>query len=232
MIRCLIIRGVLTPLDLEIADPGNVTWNSSGYLTVNSSTIMSSGVAASKIIDASVATNELSVEAWIAPANTTQSGPARIVTLSPNTSERNFTLGQNGDQYIFRLRTTTNGTQGTDTVVTTASGTVTTNLTHVVFTRDALGDAKIYLNGEIAADSGVVGNLSNWDSSYELSLANEFTLNRTWLGEIYLVAVYNRALGQTEITRNYNAEISIRCCLPEHPPGMVPLFLVEIRYKM
>jgi glycopeptide antibiotics resistance protein len=37
-------------------------------------------------------------------------------------------------------------------------------------------------------------NFRTWDSSLPLQIANEATLDRPWLGRIYLVAVYNRAL--------------------------------------
>jgi hypothetical protein len=49
-------------------------------------------------------TGSFTIEAWITPANTNLKGPARIVTLSRNGSERNFTLGQEGSKYDVRCR--------------------------------------------------------------------------------------------------------------------------------
>jgi hypothetical protein len=50
--------------------------------------------------------NEITIEAWVMPADDIQDGPARIVSLSADTGNRNFTLGQTTDYYDARLRTT------------------------------------------------------------------------------------------------------------------------------
>jgi hypothetical protein len=44
------------------------------------------------------ASNALTLEAWFKPANTTQAGPARIVSLSQDLNLRNLTLGQESVQ--------------------------------------------------------------------------------------------------------------------------------------
>lgn len=41
------------------------------------------------------------------------SGPARMISLSDGTSDRNWTLGQQGDKLVLRLRTTETGPYGT-----------------------------------------------------------------------------------------------------------------------
>jgi hypothetical protein len=46
-------------------------------------------------------------------AGADQSGPARIVSLSESTSERNLTLGQQGDDLVIRLRNPMTGLNGT-----------------------------------------------------------------------------------------------------------------------
>lgn len=45
-------------------------------------------------------------------------------------------------------------------------------------------------------------NFRNWDPDFTLQIANEATLNKPWLGEIYLAAVYSRALSPDEIARH------------------------------
>ena len=197
------ISGVGVPLNLTIADPENTTWVTGG-LSINSSTIIPSGVAATKIIDACMASNAITVEAWIKPANSTQGGPARIVTLSLDSSNGNFTLGQQQTQYHMRLRTEATTPVGIPSLVTPI-GQATTDLTHVAFTRDAAGNRKIYINKTEVIGNIWGGDFSNWDTNYEFALANELAIeiDRTWLGEIYLVAVYERALSPTEIEQNY-----------------------------
>ncbi len=57
-------------------------------------------------------TSEFSLIATVASAEPMQSGPARIVSLSNGTSERNFTIGQQDDDLIIRLRTPISGVNG------------------------------------------------------------------------------------------------------------------------
>jgi hypothetical protein len=154
-----------------------------------------------KVINASQDTNEITIEVWIKPASVTQDGPARIVTLSVDPFNRNFTLGQGlgGSQpstlYDTRLRTTTTDNNGRPSL-TTPDGSLATGLTHVVYTRDASGMAKIYVNGVEQVSGSIGGDFSNWDGDFRLALANELTEDRPWLGEFHLVAIFNRALSQ------------------------------------
>ena len=48
------------------------------------------------------------------------------------------------------------------------------------------------------------GLFTNWDDLV-LSLANEPSEDRPWVGELYLVAIYDRALEQTEVAANFQA---------------------------
>jgi hypothetical protein len=201
------VSGESPPLNLTIEDPGRTSWLPAGGLAVNASTIIQSADAATKVIEACQATNEISIEAWITPANTTQSGPARIVTLSSNPSNRNFTLGQGGKIFDIRLRTTATDRNGRPSVSTPA-GSLTTGLTHVLYTRDAAGIARIYVNGTEVSSRTIGGDLSNWKGTYEFGLANEMTLNRPWQGELYLVAIYDRALNPQEIDQNFQAGVN------------------------
>ena len=67
------LSGTGSPLDLTISDGGAVTWLLGGGLAVNSSAAISSGVAATKVITALQVSNEMTIEAWLVPANTIQS---------------------------------------------------------------------------------------------------------------------------------------------------------------
>ena len=201
------VSGVGSPVNLTIANPANVAWGS-GTLAVNASTIISSGVAATKLYNSVVPANAITIEAWIQPANVTQNGPARIVTMSQDLNNRNFTLGEGlfgtlpKDVIDGRLRTTGTGANGTPSI-TTLAGSLTPTLTHVVYCRNAAGNARIYLNGVLACTGTISGNMSTWNSGYPFALANELTGDRPWLGTYHLVAVYARALTPTEITHNF-----------------------------
>lgn len=71
-----------------------------------------SAAAADRIVQGLGRSGELTLEAWVKPANTTQAGPARIVTLSADPSRRNFTLGQAADDFEVRFRTNTTSANG------------------------------------------------------------------------------------------------------------------------
>ena len=202
------VSSIGAALDLTVNDPTKVEWLSGGGLAVRGDVLIASAGAATKVIDASKGSEELTIEAWIKPATTTQSGPARIVTLSRDPYLRNFTLGQGlwdkqpTDVYDVRFRTTTTDANGRPST-TSASGTVRAALTQVVFTRAADGTVTIYLDGESVRTGKAGGTLANWDASYRLALANELADRRPWHGEYRLVAVYHRALSAAEIRRNF-----------------------------
>jgi hypothetical protein len=104
--------GTGTPLDLRVRDVSAVTWLPNGGLRIAAPTMISSAEPAGKLIQAVRQSRAMTIEAWIKPANATQAGPARIVTLSKDTSGRNFTLGQKAGAYEVRFRTTTTSANG------------------------------------------------------------------------------------------------------------------------
>ena len=190
-------------LDLVIDKPSAVRWGE-GALGVRAPVTIASPKPASKIARAIRRSGAVTLEAWVTPANITQSGPARIVSLSPNASKRNFTVGQERDRYHVRFRTTSttaNGTPESDP----GRGAAKNQLTHVVYTRDAAGNARIYIDGKRRANKQVGGSVSNWDEQFPLVLANERTGDRPWLGELHLVAIYSKALNEKDVLRNFQA---------------------------
>ena len=79
--------------------------------------VLQSQGSTSKIVEACKISNALTISAWVKPTRTIteenitddENLPARIVSLSDNTTQRNFTLGQDIDdaennRYIVRLR--------------------------------------------------------------------------------------------------------------------------------
>ena len=213
------VSGFGAPLDLTIQDAGNVSWGTD-FLSVNTSTVIASSGAASKIISEVVAANEITVEAWVKPLNDSQAGAARIVNIGTTVvgdapHNRNFFLGQDNANIDARLRTTTTGNNGSSPQQQTdSSGDVVvdpTELLHLMFTRDSAGNSFIYVDGVKRSDLSVTqeGDLSNWDPSFVLSLANEFVYTdattRDFLGEYHLVSLYDRALSSAEVRQNFAA---------------------------
>ena len=198
------ISSVGSALDLTIYNSEEVKWTPNG-LYANLSSPIRSSVSATKIIDACKTSNEITMEAWIVPANTTQGsvGPVRVLTLSESSTNRNFALGQEIDTWDARLRTTTTSDNGIPSL-NSGAGSVETNLTHLVYTRNASGDAKIYINGSLANSGSVTGDFSNWSSNYKFGIGDEFNSDKTWEGLFYLSAIYSRALSASEVQQNYS----------------------------
>ncbi|HZN66880.1 MAG TPA: LamG-like jellyroll fold domain-containing protein, partial [Tepidisphaeraceae bacterium] len=197
------VSGIGEALKLKIADPGAVRWTDQG-LEVHKPTLIATDGPPAKLLDALRKSTNLTVEAWVTPADVSQAGPARIVTLSKDPLSRNVTLAQERDGLVVRLRsekTDANGLPPLDGPGTIAAG----KRTHVVYTRDTGGKARLYVDGRERAARDVGGKFSNWDSGFRLALANELTRDRPWRGTLHLVALYDRDLAAEEISRNHAA---------------------------
>ena len=203
------VSGVAPAMDLVIENPSNTQWIPGG-LDIASPTRLATTGAATRINQAVQSSGEITVEAWLRPQGLQQDGPARLISLSDGANLRNFTLGQGlwgsqpKDTFNMRLRATSTDLDGMPLLTTTA-GTATGGLQHVVYTRRADGQARLFLDGQIATETILGGDMSNWDLGYRLAVANEIGAERPWLGEMYLLALYDRALSPEEIAQNRSA---------------------------
>ena len=164
------------PINLRISDMKDVV-RTKGALEVRGKTSIGTEKPPARLLNAVRKSGVITVETWIKPANTKQEGPARVVTISRDPSNRNFTLGQEGDRFDVRMRTTRTSTNGIPSLQSQPR-TVTTQKTHVVYSRYATGQARLFINGKKVAERPVGGTASNWDTSMRLGLANEFSGNR------------------------------------------------------
>lgn len=195
--------GSASPLNLTIHKPQAVE-RKDGALIFRSHTLISSGGPSFELTDSIRKANALTLEAWIKPASESQNGPARILTLSLDSNLRNFTLGQQGDRYDVRLRTSNTSSNGIPSL-TSSSGLSRRMLTHIVYSRDSSGTARLYLDGRQQAEKKLGGNLESWKREFRLGLGNELTQDRPWLGELHLVAIYSKALSPQEVAQNFAA---------------------------
>jgi len=129
--------------------------------------------------------------------------------VSGNTSERNFTLGQEGDTIDVRLRTTKTSGNGAPSLGGPKRS-LTPELTHIVYTRNRGGRARLFINGKPRAEKRIAGATSNWNANYRLALANELSKNRPWLGTYHLVAIYSRDFSPGEVAANFRAGVDAR----------------------
>lgn len=199
------VSGMGFPSVLEIEDPSKVEWQPGGGIRFMQPTIIRSLYQAQDLYQGVTASNELTIEAWLKPTNSSQSGPARIVTVSHGTSEANAMLTQNNSAYGVRMRTTSTDLAGNPMLSTASNATSNSQMQHVVYTRTSNGAEKIFIDGVEVKSGTRTGNCSNWYDNYRLAIGNEIDADRPWLGTVYLVATYSRALSSDEVVQNHAA---------------------------
>jgi mono/diheme cytochrome c family protein len=197
--------GVNPPANLDIPDQRALK-RESGSLTLLRPVLLSSKSPPAKLIKAIKRSGEITISAWITPTNLSQSGPARIVTISRNSSSRNVTLGQDKTKFDARFRTEKTGANG---IPSLSSGKALTKKTHVVFTRSKIGIGRIYINGRKNGQRSFPGSLKNWDTNYRIALGNELSNNRPWLGTFHQVAIYSQALSPSEIADQFQNGLAL-----------------------
>ena len=173
----------------------------------------------------------LSLEVCLKAQNDRQTGPARIVSYSSNTSVRNFTLGQDEKKLVMRLRTVQTDLNGTEPHLEVDKVVDPSKQQQIVVTYDFVEQC-VYIDGILELCSEVPGgNFENWDSSHFFVLGNEATGDRPWVGEIFLVAVYNRALGESEVRGKYETGLGSKAQLgtesAAHSKGLVAQYLFD-----
>lgn len=199
----------VTP-DMHLTLSGNVGWVGGWGIDISSGKAQASTTSSRKLHDLITATGEYSIEAWVAPGNVSQEGPARIVSYTAGTTARNFTLGQTQYNYDFLGRSTTTDANG-DPALSTADADedLQATLQHVVVTYDPVNGRQIYVNGVHTGDVDPVvgGTLVDWDNSFAFVLGNEVSGDRQWQGVLRLVAIHNRALTPEQITQNFSVGV-------------------------
>jgi hypothetical protein len=208
--------GVAPAMDLALEGPELM----SAYgIEISEGRAIATAEASRKLYDRIAAVDggsqSYTVESWIANANITQEGPARIITYSRNNSSRNFMLGQVAYQYILRNRAfldDSNNNGGPDMATYDVDQDAQATLQHVVMTYDQLYGRRIYVDGRWTEDVDELeaGRLWNWDPTHRLTMGNEPTLDRPWMGQIRFAAIYDRALTPENILQNYEAGIGKR----------------------
>lgn len=202
---------------LRIVDPQHVLWSDDG-LRLRAETHLLAAGAATHLTDAGVAADAISIEAELTitdpvPFDTAVIGPARIVTLSEGSEQRNATLGwgEIGLQepaLVLRLRQDGDGAPNglpTHWIPAPSPGRV-----HVLVTYQGGVGARWYVDGrEIpsrtwhyrrreAVESR--GSLQAWSRTARLALGGEVEPDaedgrlRAWLGTYHRVAIYGGAI--------------------------------------
>lgn len=193
--------GHFKDVDLVISDLEAVTWIAGG-LQIESPVELVTESAASEMIQAVKRSESFAIEAWVDVDELSQSGPARLISVSKDPSHRNFTLGQDGDRFDFRLRTTKRDRNGMPSTAA-PEGSLEAGRVHIVVSRGVSGAVTIYQNGHPLYQATVSGDLSNWDDSFKLCVSNEVGGGRPWVGKIFGVSIYDQVLTDSEVLHLY-----------------------------
>ena len=102
--------------------------------------------ASAPLFEKATGAGQLSILLWIRTADARQGGPARIITYSIDAFQRNFLVGQEHRQIIFRLRTPATGLNGSKPETESAPILEPDRDTLVVATYDGRF-SRLYLNG-------------------------------------------------------------------------------------
>lgn len=89
--------------------------------------------------------SEFTIITTVATADITQTGPARIISLSSSILRRNFTLGQQGTNLDLRIRTPITGENGTDIKLSIPEIFANTNFHEIVITYSP-ANIKVYVD--------------------------------------------------------------------------------------
>lgn len=224
--------------DLSLLVPGNADPDllvaTSNGLEIKPGGILVSDAAPTQVIERSRLSNELSVEVWVTPLPVTDVH-TRLVTVSQNTTSRNFTLGMGGNEpdssgsdacgelseatrgvgsgfagYFFRRR------WGDEACARCANNgfpelwtpmVAASQLTQVVATRDASGTDRIFVNAKVEAECSQGGDFLTWDPDFLLQVGDELVGgSRRFQGTISLVAIYDRALSVEEVNTLFQSD--------------------------
>ncbi len=201
------------PIDLTLTGSG-YEWTPDGLRFLgDDATIAVSTTSTTKLHQACIASNEITVEAWVTPEAVDTNGPPRIITYSLDSAERNFSLmiGRNIDGTMdmgiyARVRVDPMFPNGTPSTVYPMAADVEGQLMHVAFVHGN-GVDQIYIDGELVQEAVRIGDLSPWDTTgvMLLALGNESVNPRPLTGTIHLAATYCRALAPDEVTQNFQA---------------------------
>jgi len=169
----------------------------------------------------------LTVEIWLSTSSNGQSGPARIASYSLNPWERNFTLGQDGGDLDFRLRTTNsdpNGRPGIEVAGVFRPG----KMQHIVVTYD-FSETRFYVDGGLAGSYPRSGGFETWDPSCLLVFGNEASGGRPWDGSIAYAAIYDRPLGAPGVAARFSAGYEVANSTGTQTDGAGPIAAYDFR---
>lgn len=194
-----------------------------------------STVAPEGLTTAIQATNAMTVEFWGLPIDTLHDD-ARLVTYSYDGGNRNFSLMFEYGRIETRIRTAISGPNGYEPnwiVGSPQDSETPTAPFHIIWTYDN-GAEYVYFNGELMGeftDRG--GDITSWDNTYKLIIGvedNNTATKRQFEGDVYMVAIYDKALSPEEVLANFNAGSVPEVSSVEDAVSYPSAFILEQNY--
>lgn len=145
-------------------------------------------------------TNQITIEAAITTGRAEQSGPARMISFSSNTSTANFILGQDRDRLVFELNTKFSGTNHKTSFQLGRSPAA--KLVHLVLT---VADGKLhcYMDGQaVTLIEKALGDFSGW-TEQQLIFGADAGGKNNWRGKLEGIAIFDRALTAEEAVKHF-----------------------------
>ncbi len=200
--------GIEPKLNLQLS--GNVEFIGGFGINLTGGKAQASTSDSRKLYNVIRETGEYAIEAWVAPANVTQEGPARIITYSGGSTSRNFMLGQTLYNYNFLSRNSNSDNNGEPAISTPDGNDVLqATLQHVVVNYDAINGRSIYVNGQLVsnADPEEAGTFANWDDTFALVIGSEPSGQFPFHGIVRFAAIHRHVLTQDQIQANFDAGV-------------------------
>ena len=165
------------------------------------------------MVEAAKFTNQFTVELQFVSHNLEVSGPARIASCSQDWSKRDWTIGQEKNQLMLRIRTRTNGENGSNTQI--SLGEIEAGKPYHLIVSYTPGYTLWSLNGKIGMNHNITDKIDNWQP-YTLIFGNEHSGERNWYGEIQGVHTYAYAFSVKDMNKRYKAaQNSLKTMQPE-----------------
>ncbi|MDP6544885.1 MAG: LamG domain-containing protein [Phycisphaerae bacterium] len=190
---------------------GGARITTSGAMEVGKGAFVAGSAINDRVFSVCKRSNALTVEAMIRPDDLKQKGPARIISFSQDGQDRDFTVGQEKDKLVFRLRTVSSKDQNNTIELFDLSA---RQWHHVVITyavskgsssKKSVGMLDAYLNGRRTSRKMLSsGLLSGWKPMH-LIFGDEYAASRDWSGQLQGIAIYGRAISASEIAAKHRA---------------------------
>ncbi len=201
--------GIAPAINLTLS--GDYEWVGGWGVQFHRGRAFNSGNASRKLYDRIATVGEYSIEAWVAPANVTQEGPAEILSYGDGGVNRNFLMGQTQYNYEFLNTSSRTNSRGEPSLSTAdADEDLQAVLQHVVMTYDPVQGRRIYVNGTFTDDVDPQAGATladDWASEHVFILGSDLGYSRHWSGILRQVAIHNRALTQEQIEQNFEVGV-------------------------